>query len=124
MYVIGLSLGAGASALTPAITGGSGRGVICRRWRSTAPCFGPVVRGVARTNANVEIPQSGYVAYEASVAPGPFSRASAKWAAPLERSPVLVSPWALRGSVVAAPKSSSVRALAQSLVLQPSSPAF
>ncbi|WP_181393003.1 fimbria/pilus outer membrane usher protein [Stenotrophomonas sp. HMWF023] len=34
--------------------------------------FAPVVRGVARTNANVVIRQSGYVVYEAAVAPGPF----------------------------------------------------
>ncbi|MDY0954045.1 fimbria/pilus outer membrane usher protein [Stenotrophomonas rhizophila] len=34
--------------------------------------FAPVVRGVARTNAQVVIRQSGFVVYDAAVAPGPF----------------------------------------------------
>ena len=34
--------------------------------------YAPVVRGIAETNATVEIRQSGYVIYQMSVAPGPF----------------------------------------------------
>ena len=34
--------------------------------------YAPVVRGVAATNARVEIRQNGYIIYSANVAPGPF----------------------------------------------------
>ena len=34
--------------------------------------YAPVVRGVAATNARVEIRQNGYVIYSTNVAPGPF----------------------------------------------------
>lgn len=34
--------------------------------------YAPVVRGVARTNATVEIKQNNYVIYQSSVSPGPF----------------------------------------------------
>lgn len=34
--------------------------------------YAPVVRGVAATNANVEIRQNGYTIYSTNVAPGPF----------------------------------------------------
>ncbi|WP_198173722.1 fimbria/pilus outer membrane usher protein [Lysobacter soli] len=34
--------------------------------------YAPIVRGVAETNATVEIRQAGYVIYQMSVAPGPF----------------------------------------------------
>ncbi|MBD7954312.1 fimbrial biogenesis outer membrane usher protein [Stenotrophomonas sp. Sa5BUN4] len=34
--------------------------------------YAPVVRGIARSNAKVEVRQSGYVVYQASVAPGAF----------------------------------------------------
>ncbi|WP_232464293.1 fimbria/pilus outer membrane usher protein [Burkholderia ubonensis] len=35
--------------------------------------YAPVVRGVAHSNAKVEIRQNGYVIYQATVAPGPFA---------------------------------------------------
>lgn len=35
--------------------------------------YAPIVRGVAETNAKVTIRQRGYIIYETSVAPGPFS---------------------------------------------------
>ncbi|POZ16197.1 pilin outer membrane usher protein SafC [Lelliottia aquatilis] len=35
--------------------------------------FAPVVRGIARTQARVEVKQNGYTVYSASVAPGPFA---------------------------------------------------
>ncbi|GAA5069836.1 fimbria/pilus outer membrane usher protein [Lysobacter panacisoli] len=34
--------------------------------------YAPTVRGVAQTNAHVEIRQNGYIVYETTVAPGPF----------------------------------------------------
>ena len=34
--------------------------------------YAPVVRGVAQTNARVQVRQSGYIIYETVVAPGPF----------------------------------------------------
>ncbi|MCY1700982.1 fimbria/pilus outer membrane usher protein [Lelliottia sp. SL45] len=34
--------------------------------------FSPVVRGIARTQATIEVSQNGYVIYNASIAPGPF----------------------------------------------------
>jgi len=34
--------------------------------------YAPIVRGIAQTNATVEIRQSGYVIYQMNVAPGPF----------------------------------------------------
>lgn len=34
--------------------------------------YAPVVRGVAQTNAKVEVRQNGYVIYQTTVAPGPF----------------------------------------------------
>ncbi|MGP2408161.1 fimbrial biogenesis outer membrane usher protein [Yersinia sp. 2545 StPb PI] len=35
--------------------------------------FGPVVRGIARTQARVEVKQNGFTLYNATVAPGPFA---------------------------------------------------
>ncbi len=35
--------------------------------------YAPVVRGVARTNARVDVRQNGYTVYSTNVAPGPFS---------------------------------------------------
>lgn len=35
--------------------------------------FAPVVRGIARTQARVEVKQNGFTVYSASVAPGPFA---------------------------------------------------
>ncbi|HFG6725867.1 TPA: fimbria/pilus outer membrane usher protein [Salmonella enterica subsp. enterica] len=35
--------------------------------------FSPVVRGIARTRARIEVRQNGYVVYSATVAPGPFA---------------------------------------------------
>ncbi|KWB69838.1 hypothetical protein WL40_12575 [Burkholderia ubonensis] len=35
--------------------------------------FAPVVRGVAQSNAKVEVKQNGYVIYQTTVAPGPFA---------------------------------------------------
>lgn len=35
--------------------------------------FAPVVRGIARTQARVEVKQNGYTIYSATVAPGPFA---------------------------------------------------
>ncbi|HGM5835951.1 TPA: fimbrial biogenesis outer membrane usher protein [Serratia marcescens] len=35
--------------------------------------FAPVVRGIARTQARVEVKQNGYTLYNATVAPGPFA---------------------------------------------------
>lgn len=35
--------------------------------------FAPVVRGIARTQARVEVKQNGYTIYNATVAPGPFA---------------------------------------------------
>lgn len=34
--------------------------------------YAPVIRGVARTNAKVQVKQHGYIIYETTVAPGPF----------------------------------------------------
>ncbi len=39
---------------------------------SSMRSFSPVVRGIARTQARVEVRQSGYTVYSATVAPGPF----------------------------------------------------
>lgn len=39
---------------------------------SSMRSFSPVVRGIARTQARVEVRQSGYMVYSATVAPGPF----------------------------------------------------
>ncbi|MFY3769343.1 F1 capsule-anchoring protein [Providencia manganoxydans] len=38
----------------------------------TQRAFSPVVRGVARTEARVEVKQNGYIIYNSVVAPGPF----------------------------------------------------
>ncbi|TXE24303.1 fimbrial biogenesis outer membrane usher protein [Serratia marcescens] len=35
--------------------------------------FAPIVRGIARTQARIEVRQDGYVVYETTVAPGPFA---------------------------------------------------
>lgn len=35
--------------------------------------FSPIVRGIARTQAQVEVKQNGYTIYHATVAPGPFA---------------------------------------------------
>lgn len=35
--------------------------------------FAPVVRGIARTQARVEVKQNGYTIYNTTVAPGPFA---------------------------------------------------
>ncbi|MCA1176401.1 MULTISPECIES: fimbria/pilus outer membrane usher protein [unclassified Pantoea] len=35
--------------------------------------YAPVIRGVARTNARVDVQQNGYTVYSATVAPGPFA---------------------------------------------------
>ncbi len=35
--------------------------------------YGPVVRGVARTQARIEVRQAGYLLYSGVVAPGPFA---------------------------------------------------
>lgn len=35
--------------------------------------FSPIVRGIARTQARVEVKQNGYTLYNATVAPGPFN---------------------------------------------------
>lgn len=35
--------------------------------------FAPIVRGIARTQARVEVKQNGYTIYNATVAPGPFA---------------------------------------------------
>jgi len=35
--------------------------------------FAPVVRGIARTQARIEVRRSGYLVYSATVAPGPFA---------------------------------------------------
>lgn len=40
---------------------------------SSMRSFSPVVRGIARTQARVEVRQSGYTVYSATVAPGPFA---------------------------------------------------
>ena len=40
---------------------------------SSQRAFSPVVRGIARTQATVEVTQNGYTIYSASVAPGPFA---------------------------------------------------
>nr|WP_234300412.1 fimbria/pilus outer membrane usher protein [Rahnella aceris] len=39
----------------------------------TQRSFAPVVRGIARTQARVEVRQNGYTVYNATVAPGPFA---------------------------------------------------
>lgn len=39
---------------------------------SSMRSFSPVVRGIARTQARLEVKQSGYTVYSATVAPGPF----------------------------------------------------
>lgn len=44
-----------------------------RMWPDSMRGYAPTVRGVAQTNAKVVIRQAGYVIYETSVAPGPFS---------------------------------------------------
>ncbi|HCR2979394.1 TPA: fimbrial biogenesis outer membrane usher protein [Serratia marcescens] len=35
--------------------------------------FAPIVRGIARTQARIEVKQNGYTVYSATVAPGPFA---------------------------------------------------
>ncbi|WP_353620548.1 fimbria/pilus outer membrane usher protein [Enterobacter sp. Cy-643] len=40
---------------------------------SSLRAFSPVVRGIARTQARVEVKQNGYTIYNATVAPGPFA---------------------------------------------------
>lgn len=40
---------------------------------SSQRAFSPVVRGIARTQARVEVKQNGYTVYNATVAPGPFA---------------------------------------------------
>ena len=40
---------------------------------SSQRTFSPVVRGIARTQARVEVKQNGYTVYNATVAPGPFA---------------------------------------------------
>lgn len=39
----------------------------------TMSSFAPVIRGIARTQARVEVKQNGYTLYNATVAPGPFA---------------------------------------------------
>ncbi|MFP3439074.1 fimbria/pilus outer membrane usher protein [Pantoea sp. SIMBA_133] len=53
------------------------RGVMLGRDENMVPAslraFSPVVRGIARTQARVEVKQSGYTVYSGIVAPGPFA---------------------------------------------------
>ncbi|MEY7874972.1 fimbria/pilus outer membrane usher protein, partial [Enterobacter roggenkampii] len=39
----------------------------------TERAYAPVVRGIARTQARIEVRQNGYTLYDATVAPGPFA---------------------------------------------------
>lgn len=53
------------------------RGVMLASDESMVPytdrAYAPVVRGIARTQARVEVRQNGYTLYDATVAPGPFA---------------------------------------------------
>ncbi|MDP5163578.1 fimbria/pilus outer membrane usher protein, partial [Enterobacter ludwigii] len=53
------------------------RGVMLASDESMVPyterAYAPVVRGIARTQARIEVRQNGYTLYDATVAPGPFA---------------------------------------------------
>lgn len=61
----------------PVFNGIPFRGVMLASDESMVPyterAFAPVIRGIARTQARVEIRQNAYLLYETTVAPGPFA---------------------------------------------------